>query len=622
MATQLEPSIVRIRKSNGTVVGAGFLVQEKYVLTCAHVVAQALGISLYTPEKPLEDVHLDFPSIEPGKILKARVVIWREVQENNSFPPPEDGEDIAVLKLETDPPVGAIPAPLLSKNNLEGHRFAAFGFPDGHDNGVWAYGVLCGRQGAGWVQIEAEKEPGFRVEPGFSGTPIWDKKLKGIVGIAVAADLERIEAKVAFMIPTELLVKAWSKLGEWTIPPLIPGKTRAKGSWGSRPLAWASLVLVPVLSATAFLLPQVRGELGIGQSSCFYQARKQGKQAIGVAKFDKSVTNSIINSQIENQIKDRLGYLPNVKICPIDKSVSLLEDARKVGKKLKSEVVVWGRGGGSTLEVYVTAVNINVRYLAKLSLPTASSYDFDLQTKDWQHIVSVMVAFNISKIYEKEGKIQEAIDILNSAISSAELMVSESDNQKTVEYMSRAYDLFGKLYALNTDWDCSSKKENCEKAIAAYKRAFQWDKSFYPALISQGAVSQRLRKFSEAVNIYTQIINSIPESPLALNIRENRGNTYLKQGKAREAVKDLKLACKQQSSSPDCLFSLGLAQLQAEEFDGAKKTYQDIKQYLKNDEIKLSQVVQELQSIAKDKPKLMPAISVIIFELNQSRGAS
>jgi len=53
MATQLEPSIVRIRKSNGTVVGAGFLVQEKYVLTCAHVVAQALGISLYTPEKPL-----------------------------------------------------------------------------------------------------------------------------------------------------------------------------------------------------------------------------------------------------------------------------------------------------------------------------------------------------------------------------------------------------------------------------------------------------------------------------------------------------------------------------------------------------------------------------------------
>lgn len=212
MATQLEPSIVRIRKSNGTVVGAGFLVQERYVLTCAHVVAQALGISLYTSEKPLE-VHLDFPNINPGEILKARVVIWREVQEDNSSPPPEDGEDIAVLKLETAPPVGAVPVPLLSKNKLEGHRFAAFGFPDGHDNGVWAYGILCGRQGAGWVQIEAEKEPGFRVEPGFSGTPIWDKKLKGIVGIAVAADLERIEAKVAFMIPTELLVKAWSKLG-------------------------------------------------------------------------------------------------------------------------------------------------------------------------------------------------------------------------------------------------------------------------------------------------------------------------------------------------------------------------------------------------------------------------
>lgn len=617
MATQLEPSIVRIRKSNGTVVGAGFLVQEKYVLTCAHVVAQALGISLYTPEKPLEEVHLDFPSIDPGEILKARVVIWREVQEDNSSPPPDDGEDIAVLKLETAPPVGAIPAPLLSKNNLEGHRFAAFGFPGGHDNGVWAYGVLCGRQGAGWVQIEAEKEPGFRVEPGFSGTPIWDKKLKGIVGIAVAADLERIEAKVAFMIPTELLVKAWSKLGEWTIPTLISGKTRAKGSWRSRPWAWVSLVLVPVLSATAFLLPQVRDELGIGESSCFYQARKQGKQAIALAKFDNPTTSSIIDPQIENQIRDRLGYLPNVKVCPIDKSVANIEDAQERGKKLKAAVIVWGRGGGSKLTVSATAVNLNVRYLAQLSLPAASSYDFAVQTEDWEHIVSVMVAFNMSQVYKKQDKIQEAIDILNSAISSAELMVSESDNPKTVEYMSRSYYLLGKLYAPITDRDCSSNKENCEKAIAAYKQAFQWDKSFYPALVSQGTVSQRLRKFSEAENIYTQFIKSMPESPLALDVRENRAKVYLEQGKAREAVKDLKLACIQQSSSPDCLFYLGLAQLQAEDMDGAKKTYQDIKQDLRNDENKRSQVFQELQSIAKDKPKLMPAISVIISELNQ-----
>jgi tetratricopeptide (TPR) repeat protein/S1-C subfamily serine protease len=617
MATQLEPSIVRIRKSNGTVVGAGFLVQEKYVLTCAHVVAQALGISLYTPEKPLEDVHLDFPSIEPGKILKARVVIWREVQENNSFPPPEDGEDIAVLKLETDPPVGAIPAPLLSKNNLEAHRFAAFGFPDGHDNGVWAYGVLCGRQGAGWVQIEAEKEPGFRVEPGFSGTPIWDKKLKGIVGIAVAADLERIEAKVAFMIPTELLVKAWSKLGEWTIPPLIPGKTRAKGSWRSRPLAWASLVLVPVLSATAFLLPQVRGELGIGQSSCFYQARKQGKQAIGVAKFDKSVTNSIINSQIENQIKDRLGYLPNVKICPIDKSVSLLEDARKVGKKLKSEVVVWGRGGGSTLEVYVTAVNINVRYLAKLSLPTASSYDFDLQTKDWQHIVPVMAAFNLSQVYEKEGKIQEAIETLNSGIELAELMIPESNNQETVKRMSYAYYFLGNLYAPTTDWHCLKNRANCENGLQAYRDSWKWNKKFTEALRSQGLLYERLGKLTEAVDVYTQIIQSAPNAPSNFNIRKYRAEIRLKQGKAVEAIEDFKFVCQQQPNDTDCLRSLGLSQLQANNIEGARDTYKDIRNHLIQGKTTRAEIINDLQSTANKKPDLIPVVDSIIAVINQ-----
>ena len=538
MAVQLEPSIVRIRKSNGTVVGAGFLVQEKYILTCAHVVAQALGISLYTPEKPLEEVYLDFLNIDPGEIFKAKVVIWREVQEDNSSPPPEDGEDIAVLKLETVPPVGAIPAPLLSKNNLEGHHFAAFGFPDGHDNGVWAYGVLCGRQGSGWVQIEAEKEPGFRVEPGFSGTPIWDKKLKGIVGIAVAADLERIEAKVAFMIPTELLVKAWSKLGEWTIPPLIPGKMRAKRGWRSRPRAWASLVLVPVLSATAFLLPQVRGELGIGKSSCFYQARKQGRQAIAVAKFNKAATSSIINPQLENQIIDRLEAqaLLNVKVCPIDESVSLFEDAQKLGKKLKATVVVWGRGGGSSLEVSVTAVNLNVRYLTKLSFSAANSLDFDLQTKDWQHLIPVMTAFSLSQTHEKEGQFQEAIDTLDSALNFAEIMLAKSDNQQTGRVMSYAYYFLGELYAPHTDWSCSKNRKNCEEALVKYQQALRWNKTLFAALRSQGILYERLEKLSEALNIYTQIIEATPDSPEKFEIYKYRAEILLKQGKTVKAV--------------------------------------------------------------------------------------
>jgi tetratricopeptide (TPR) repeat protein len=578
-------------------------------------VAQALGISLYTPEKPLEEVHLDFPNIDPGEILKARVVIWREVQEDNSSPPPEDGEDIAVLKLETAPPVGAIPAPLLSKNNLEGHRFAAFGFPDGHDNGVWAYGILCGRQGAGWVQIEAEKEPGFRVEPGFSGTPIWDKKLKGIVGIAVAADLERIEAKVAFMIPTGILVKAWSKLGEWTIPPLIPSEIRTKRIWRYRPWLWISLVLIPFLGGTFFFVPQVRDELGIGHSSCFYQARKQGKQAIAVAKFNKAAASSIINPQLENQIIDRLEAqaLPNVKVCPTDESVSLFEDAQKLGKKLKAAVVVWGRGGGSSLEVSVTAVNLNVRYLTKLSFSAANSLDFDLQTKDWQHLIPVMTAFSLSQTYEKEGQFQEAIDILDSALDFAEIMIAKSDNQETARAMSYAYYFLGDLYAPHTDWSCFKNRKNCEEALVKYQQALRWNKTLFAALRSQGILYERLGKLSEALNIYTQIIEATPDSPENFEIYKYRAEILLKQGKTVEAVEDFKVACQQQPVDTDCLRLLGLAQLQVKNIPGATNTYKNIMRRL--DKAAQTEVISDLQSLAKEKPALAPDINSVIANL-------
>lgn len=44
MMAQLDSAVVRFRHPNGTVVGAGFLVGDRYVLTCAHVVSRALGL--------------------------------------------------------------------------------------------------------------------------------------------------------------------------------------------------------------------------------------------------------------------------------------------------------------------------------------------------------------------------------------------------------------------------------------------------------------------------------------------------------------------------------------------------------------------------------------------------
>src|SRR5918999_2011551 len=148
---KLEPCIVRIRRSNGAVVGAGFLVGEKHILTCAHVVAGALGIAQDQADPPEESVLLDFPLLAPGKHLTGRVVMWQ--------PPHPDGRgDIAGLELDTLPPPEATPAPLVAAENPWGHSFRAFGFPQGSEGGTWASGTLLARQAAGWMQIEDVKE--------------------------------------------------------------------------------------------------------------------------------------------------------------------------------------------------------------------------------------------------------------------------------------------------------------------------------------------------------------------------------------------------------------------------------------------------------------------------------
>jgi len=61
MTGQLEASIVRIFAKNGAIVGTGFLVSGRCILTCAHVVDRALGLSQAAQEMPAAEIRFDFP---------------------------------------------------------------------------------------------------------------------------------------------------------------------------------------------------------------------------------------------------------------------------------------------------------------------------------------------------------------------------------------------------------------------------------------------------------------------------------------------------------------------------------------------------------------------------------
>ncbi|MCZ8119082.1 MAG: trypsin-like peptidase domain-containing protein [Microcystis sp. LE18-22.4A] len=213
MVASLEFSVVRIYKQRQNkddtikIAGAGFLVSEEYIITCAHVVNESLGLVLTSPEKPTDIINCDFPIIASGTSLEATVEIWYPVKFNSNDP-----QDIAILKLKDSVPSQAQPVSLITSEigDLSDHNYKAYGFS--RNEGVWSDGKIQGHIANKKIQIEDTESTGYAAEAGFSGTAIWDEQLGGVVGMAVMADKEKMFAKSAFFIPTNVLLKAWKKL--------------------------------------------------------------------------------------------------------------------------------------------------------------------------------------------------------------------------------------------------------------------------------------------------------------------------------------------------------------------------------------------------------------------------
>jgi type II secretory pathway predicted ATPase ExeA len=212
MPGSIDTSLVRIHTKAGGVAGAGFLVSERHILTCAHVIAQALGLADDAPDPPSSTVSLDFPQLALHTQFTAKVIFWDPVQ--------DDGRgDIAGLELLDKPPVGAEAVHFAPAEQVWDHSFRALGFPSGYDDGVWATGRLLGRLGTNWIQIEDVKIPGFAVISGFSGAPVWDTQLEGVIGMVVASSLQAT-AKAAFVIPSDVLRAVWPQLAFLMRPPV------------------------------------------------------------------------------------------------------------------------------------------------------------------------------------------------------------------------------------------------------------------------------------------------------------------------------------------------------------------------------------------------------------------
>lgn len=194
-------------ETSGEPIGAGVLLADGHLLTCAHVVARAIGADSAGPA-PSASVRVGFAGTrgETG---------WALVRPDGWFPARDGEGDFAVLTLATRPPVGTTPAPLRNCGAADGRTILAYGYPPRVSGGMWAVSQVIGRGGGDpeWVQLDGGRSTGGRIAKGYSGAGVWDPTAGAVIGLVVA-EYRDAEAKVAWMLPAETLTGYWPPLRE------------------------------------------------------------------------------------------------------------------------------------------------------------------------------------------------------------------------------------------------------------------------------------------------------------------------------------------------------------------------------------------------------------------------
>ncbi|MFE0175749.1 trypsin-like peptidase domain-containing protein [Streptomyces sp. NPDC059002] len=199
----LASAVVRIGGSDGAIGGAGFLVAPDLVITCAHVVSDALDLPRDGVVETGAEVAVDLPladgagSGEGAGQGAAEVLRWVPVGDDQSG-------DVALLRLREALP-GARPLPMAEPESVWDDEARTVGFTDDHPDGIWHVGRLRGRTGRGWVQLSRADGAAAHVKRGFSGSPVWDDTRGAAVGLLVAAEPVH-EAQQAFVVRTSRLV--------------------------------------------------------------------------------------------------------------------------------------------------------------------------------------------------------------------------------------------------------------------------------------------------------------------------------------------------------------------------------------------------------------------------------
>ncbi|WP_040905054.1 trypsin-like peptidase domain-containing protein [Streptomyces griseoflavus] len=208
----LNAAVVRVKGGNDTIAGAGVLVTPDRVLTCAHVVSDALERDRDIEVSVGTTVLVDFPLADGvgRRHFTAKVEQW--VPEE-----PKHCGDVAVLRLRDAVP-GTCPLPMADPDELSRRPVRVVGFPDGELGMVWHRGELSGKSSGDWIQLSRADTRTAHVTGGYSGSPVWDEQRGAAVGIVVAVQRKQDDTQQAFAISVKAVLEKLPDLARALTP--------------------------------------------------------------------------------------------------------------------------------------------------------------------------------------------------------------------------------------------------------------------------------------------------------------------------------------------------------------------------------------------------------------------
>ena len=171
-----QQSIVQIFDKDNDVIGTGVIIAKKYILTCGHVICDALSIKHEDIKATIDKkitIGLHNSNKKSKQQAKTLHAILNEDSNKNTY------NDIALLLLDEEVNIPNYPLIEARKSSLD---VKIFGFDEYH--GRWVNAKYIGNNFLALGQINPELNN--IMDYGFSGAPVWDEENNGIIGIIVA----------------------------------------------------------------------------------------------------------------------------------------------------------------------------------------------------------------------------------------------------------------------------------------------------------------------------------------------------------------------------------------------------------------------------------------------------